>query len=144
MPEKVCILPSSELTTVFGKIGRQASYIVCENLCPGKIVLGCMPALFTDVEEDIDFITDFPVITLEGHPMHHAAKLVKKYSQGVDAEIDIEELLKENNIGTLDSSPEKLGPNGKIAVNFLSKHVSNIVRDLLHPGSGPRHNKGTP
>ena len=107
MPEKVCILPSSELTTIFGKIGRQSSYIVSENLCPGKIVLGCMPALFTGVQEDIDFITDYPVITLEGHPMHHAARLVRKYSQKVDLEIDIEKLLKRNKLDVTDSSDRK-------------------------------------
>ena len=131
MPEKVCILPSSELTTVFGKIGRQASYIVCEDLKPGKIVLGCMPALFSNVQEDVDFITRYPVITLEGHPMHHAAKLVKKYSQVVSAEIDIESLLKEAHIDVSDSSPEKLGPNGEKAVKFLAEYTAKKVAALL-------------
>jgi len=135
MPEKVCILPSSELTTVFGKIGRQASYIVCEDLKPGKIVLGCMPALFSNVREDVDFITQYPVITLEGHPMHHAAKLVKKYSQVISAEIDIENLLKEADIEVSDSSPEKLGPNGEKAVKFLAEYTAKAVDKLLtRPG----------
>lgn len=131
MPEKVCILPSSELTTVFGKIGRQASYIVCENLRPGKIVLGCMPALFSNVQEDIDFITQYPVITLEGHPMRHAAKLVKKFLQNATVEIAIEQLLKDNNIEVSDSSPEKLGPNGEKAVNFLAEYTAKAVDALL-------------
>ncbi len=129
--EKVCIFPSSELTTVFGKIARQASYAICGNLCPEKTVLCCMPALYAGVQEDIDFIIDFPVITLEGHPMHHAAKLVKKYSQDVAIEIDIEKLLKDNNIVVSDSTPEKLGQNGEKAVKFLSEHTSKIVNDLL-------------
>ncbi len=127
MPEKICILPSSELNTVYGKIGRQASYIICEELLHGKIVLGCMPALFSGVQEDIDFITDYPVVTLEGHSMHHAAKLVKKYSQKVDFEIDIEKLLKDNCIDASDSSAEKLGPNGKKAVKFLSERVVSLL-----------------
>ncbi|OIO33204.1 MAG: hypothetical protein AUJ70_03605 [Candidatus Omnitrophica bacterium CG1_02_40_15] len=131
MPEKVCIVPSSELTTVFGKIGRQASYIVCEDLKPGKIVLGCMPALFSNVQEDVDFIIRYPVITLEGHPMHHAAKLVKKYSQAISAEIDIENLLKEVNIEVLDSSAEKLGPNGEKAAKFLAEYTAKQVDKLL-------------
>jgi len=131
MPEKVCILPSSELTTVFGKIGRQASYIVCEDLKPGKIVLGCMPALFSEVQEDIDFITQYPVITLEGHPAHHAAKLVKKFSQDVAIEIDIEKFLKDTDIDASDSSPEKLGSNGEKAVKFLAKYTAKKVDALL-------------
>lgn len=131
MPEKVCILPSSELNTVFGKIGRQASYIVCEDLKPGKIVLGCMPALFSNIQEDVDFITQYPVITLEGHPAHHAAKLVKKFSQDVAVEIDIERLLKDNNIDVSDSSSEKLNPNGEKAVKFLAECTAKAVDKLL-------------
>ena len=131
MPEKICILPSSELTTVFGKIGRQASYIICEDLRPGKIALGCMPALFSKVQEDTDFITHYPVITLEGHPAHHAAKLVKSFSQKVAIEIDIEKLLKDNKINVIDSSPEKLGPDGEKAVKFLAEYTAKAVDALL-------------
>jgi hypothetical protein len=131
MPQKICISPSSELTTVFGKIGRQASYVVCEDLRPGKIALGCMPALFSKVQEDIDAITQYPVITLEGHPAHHAAKLVKNFSQKVAVEIDIEKLLKDNKIDVSDSSPQKLGPNGENAVKFLAEYTAKIVDKLL-------------
>lgn len=131
MLEKICVLPSSELTTVFGKIGRQASYIICDDLKPGKIVLGCMPALFSNVQVDIDFITQYPVITLEGHSMHHAAKLVKKFLQNVAVEIDIEKLLKDNDIDVSDSSPEKLGPNGEKAVGFLAEYTAKKVDTLL-------------
>lgn len=130
MPEKICILPSSELTTVYGKISRQASYIVCEDLMPGSIALGCMPALFSNVQEDVDFVKNYPVITIEGRPGHHAAKLLKKHSVKPAVEIDVEKLLKDVGIDVSDSSPEKLGPNGERAVKFLAEYASKAAHTL--------------
>ena len=127
MPEKICILPSSELTTVFGKIGRQASYVVCEDLLPGRIALGCMPALFSNVQEDVGFVKNYPVITIEGHTDHHAAKLLKKYSVKPAVEIDVEKFLKDNSMDISDSSAERLGPNGEKAVESLAAYIAKIA-----------------
>ncbi|MCX5715932.1 MAG: hypothetical protein NTV07_03555 [Candidatus Omnitrophica bacterium] len=132
MKNKICVWPSSELTSVFGTIGRQAAYLVCEKLRPQQTVLGCMPALFSGVQEDIGFARDLPIITLEGHHAHHADKLLKEYARDkVTIVVDVERLLKINLINVSDSSPQKLGPKGNKAVRFLAHYTAKIVDDLL-------------
>jgi hypothetical protein len=91
-----------------------------------------MPALFAGVQEDIDFAQNLPIITLEGHPRHNAAKLLKEYPRSKKTiVIDIKKFLKKNHLSVSDSSAEKLGPKGQRAVKFLAKHTAKLVDGLL-------------
>ncbi len=52
--------------------------MVHEDWRPEQTVLGCAPALNAGVQEDIDFIKLYPVITIESCEKDCAAKLVEK------------------------------------------------------------------
>jgi hypothetical protein len=106
--------------------------MICESLRPNQTVIGCIPALFKGVQEDIDFITNYPVITLEGHPAHFGAILLEEYPRDKEViEIDIESFLKDKRIEISDSTARALGANGEKAVKLLAEHTAKIVDELL-------------
>lgn len=63
---KVAILPCTGIGQVVGTITRQAAYRVCEDLCPEQTVLLCLPALVKGVQEDLDMVSECPVVVIEG------------------------------------------------------------------------------
>ena len=57
-----------------GDLTRELAYRLIDAVA-GQLVLGCLPALAAGVREDVDFIEQFPVVTLEGCPKACAAAI---------------------------------------------------------------------
>jgi uncharacterized metal-binding protein len=95
MPEKVTYQPCLGLTPVETTVGRQAGYLLAEELRPEKVALGCGPALNARVQEDIDFIEHYPVITVEGCDRCCAAILVRKFGVEPNVILVVPDVLRE-------------------------------------------------
>ena len=77
MADKVCLQPCLGLRKE-AVLGRQALYVVHEDLLPDQTVLGCGPALNANVQEDVDFINLYPVVAVEACELDCATKLGAK------------------------------------------------------------------
>lgn len=98
MPEKVTLQPCLGLTPVETTVGRQACYLVAEELRAGKANLGCGPALNARVQEDLDFIEYYPIIAVEGCDRCCASRLVRKFGQEPEVAVIVPEVLREAGI----------------------------------------------
>ena len=130
MADKVCLQPSLGLRKE-AVLGRQALYVVHEDLRPETTVLGCGPALNANVQEDIDFIEMYPVMAVEACDLDCATKLVDKKGKKVARTVRVPELAEELSID-LSSLPE--GENiadDHPAVQSMAKRIAEMVDELL-------------
>jgi hypothetical protein len=80
---------NSSLTT----IGRQASYAAYLELGAENADLGCAPALYAEVEEDVEFILQDNVIAIESCQAQCANHLVAEKGGAVSATVRVDEVL---------------------------------------------------
>ena len=93
MPKKVCIQPCLGINENLTTIGRQASYAAHLKLGADRSDLGCAPALYADVQEDVDFLFNDFVIAVESCGGCCASHLVAEKGGPVHATIRVDELL---------------------------------------------------
>ncbi|MHA1369784.1 MAG: putative zinc-binding protein [Promethearchaeota archaeon] len=128
----VYILPCSGIGKVFGSIGREASYIIVNELAKGKTKLSCLPLIVKGKQELIDDIKENHVIVIDGCPLKCSYNDVKtatcKEPEGQFISTDI---AKENR----DLKPEKdiipLSKNAKQLARKLAEHISEKVDEIL-------------
>jgi uncharacterized metal-binding protein len=130
MAEKVCLQPCLGLRKE-AVLGRQALYVVHEDLRPDQTVLGCGPALNANVQEDIDFINMYPVIAVEACEENCATRLVDKKGQQARRTVRVTELAQEEN-ADLSGLPEGENiPTDHPAVQAVAKRLAEMVDELL-------------
>ncbi len=129
MADKVCLQPCLGLRKE-AILGRQALYVAHEDLRPDTTVLGCGPALNADVQEDVDFINDFPVLTVEACELDCAAKLIDKKAKTAARTVRVTDVAGDLGID-LDALPEQHIDCEHPAVQALAKHIAEHVDDLL-------------
>ncbi|MEA3401658.1 MAG: putative zinc-binding protein [Armatimonadota bacterium] len=96
---RVCVQPCLGINIPEATVGRQASYLAHEMLLgPECSDLGCSPALYADVQEDVDFILEDLVIAVESCERACATKLVRDKGGEVHATIRVQEVLAEEGI----------------------------------------------
>jgi uncharacterized metal-binding protein len=132
MAEKVCLQPCLGLRKE-AVLGRQALYVIHEDLRPDQTELGCGPALNADVQEDVDFITMFPVLAVEACDLDCATKLIDKKGKQAARSIRITDVASDLGID-LDALPEHHIDCDHPAVQTLAKHLAEHVDDLLAAG----------
>lgn len=131
MNDKVCIQPCNGITTAIGTVVRQAGYKVCEDLKPGITALGCNPALYHDVDEDVFFIQEYPVVAIEGCDERCATKLVEMKGEKVAVTIFAPEVLRQAGIDLEGETREQLGEKGGRAVDAVARAAAEGVDRLL-------------
>ena len=129
MAEKVCLQPCLGLRKE-SVLCRQAFYVVHEDMRPEETVLGCSPALNANVQEDIDFITLYPVLAMEACEKDCATKLVAEKGQQAARTVRVVELAKELGI-ELSSLPEHHIEADHPAVQAMAKRVAGMVDEML-------------
>lgn len=65
--KRICIFPCGGMKKVEATVARIASYIVNEDLLPGKTMLMCVPAFLRGVEEDILMVENNPSVVIDCH-----------------------------------------------------------------------------
>ena len=91
---KVAVLPCTGIGQVVGTIARQAAYRVCEDLCPRETILVCLPALVKGVQEDIDMVSECPVIVIEGCKENCAAHALAARGPAPSATVSVPDVMK--------------------------------------------------
>jgi uncharacterized metal-binding protein len=132
MPDKVTLQPCLG-TDAVSVLARQACYVVHEEHRPDQTSLGCGPALNATVQEDIDFIRDFPVLALESCDKVCATKLVAKMGEQASTTMMVRQEL-----AGLGIEPEGL-PTGHLpcedpTVQALAQRILAEVDRLLAGG----------
>jgi len=129
MAEKVCLQPCLGLRKE-AVLGRQALYVIHEDLLPDETVLGCGPALNANVQEDVDFINLYPVVAVEACELDCATKLVAKKQQTAARTVRIVEVLKELGLDVA-ALPEEHIEAEDPAVQAVAKRIAEHVKELL-------------
>jgi hypothetical protein len=94
MAKTVCIQPCLGLNDNLTTIGRQGAYLAHQTLGADRAHLGCAPALYAEVQEDVDFIFNDFVIAVEACEKCCANHLVGEKGGVTHATIRVDELLK--------------------------------------------------
>lgn len=92
MPDRVCLQPCLGSTSAAATVGRQATYAALAHL-GRQADLGCAPALFAEVPEDVIFIQQDYVLAIESCDKLCANHLVTQKGYEVHATIRVDELL---------------------------------------------------
>lgn len=129
MADKVCLQPCLGLRKE-AVLGRQALYVIHEDLLPEETVLGCGPALNANVQEDVDFINLYPVLAVEACELDCATKLVAKKKRQAARTVRIAELMDELGLD-LDALPEEHIDVEDPAVQAVAKRIAEHVKELL-------------
>ena len=130
MPEYVCLQPCLGINHTLTTVVRQACYVVAEDLLPGKIHLGCSPALNAGVLEDVDFIMNDYVVTIEACDKACATKLVKREGGNVHAALMAEDVAKEEGISAEGESPEFFDTEHPWVQKFAQR-IASVCEGLL-------------
>ncbi len=129
MADKVCLQPCLGLRKE-AILGRQALYVVHEDLRPDTTVLGCGPALNANVQEDVYFINMYPVLAVESCELDCATKLVSKKGKNAAVTLRVSDLMKTLRID-LAALPEHEIDTGDAAVQAIAKRIAEQVDALL-------------
>ncbi|MCC6443071.1 MAG: hypothetical protein IT210_06385 [Armatimonadetes bacterium] len=132
MEKAVTLQPCLGLNSLESTIGRQACYAVAEDMRPGKINLGCSPALYARVWEDIHFIEAFPVIAVESCEKACANKIIREeFGQTVTRTLYVQDILKEAGF-LLEGKPRKeIEPIASEPVQIVARKIAEEVDRLL-------------
>jgi uncharacterized metal-binding protein len=134
MPDKICLQPCLGIESVESTIGRQACYLAHEQLLgPEKSDLGCAPALYAEVQEDIDFIRNDYVLAVESCNNRCANVLVAEKAGEVHATVMVEEVLQRAGIDATGLPREHL-PLDHPAVKAVAEEIVRVSEELLSRG----------
>ena len=134
--KKVYIIPCSGIGKVFGSIGREATYIVVNELAKGKAVLECLPLIVKGKKEVIEELKASKVITIDGCPLKCSYNDLKEVIGKVDAQFLTTDIVKENRGLKPEPSIIPIGENAKQLSRKLAEKVSTKVNKLLDGNEG--------
>ena len=134
MPERICLQPCLGIESVESTISRQACYLAHEQLLgPGRSDLGCAPALYAEVQEDIDFIRNDYVVAVESCDKRCANVLVAEKDGEVHATVMVEDVLAKAGINPSELPREHL-PLDHPAVKAVAEEIARVSEELLSKG----------
>lgn len=128
--KKVIIIPCSGIGKSFGTIGREATYIVTDELQPDKTGTLCLSLLTMKDSESQKLVQNHPTITIDGCPSLCAKINVEKSGGKPIQSYKVYDVyrehrnLKSKKISTLDE-------NGVQLARILAGKVSERVTELL-------------
>lgn len=127
----VYIIPCSGIGKVFGSIGRDAAYLVVNELAKDKTSNECLPLIVKGKKEVIDKLKSNRVIVIDGCPLKCAYYDINEAIGKVDAQFLVTDLIKKYR----DIKPEtdiiKLGNNAEKMSQKLAEQILEKVNDLL-------------
>ena len=131
MTKKVAILPCTGMGQVVGTIARQIGYRVCDDLRPDKTLLVCLPALVKGVQEDIDYISQNPVVVIEGCKNYCATYALELKGANPALTVFIPDFLKKTKIKVKREARRNLRKEELEVVEVCAKEVVRCVDELL-------------
>ena len=129
--KKVYIIPCSGIGKALGTIGREATYIVADELQPSKTDTLCLSLLTMKDPESQRIIQSHPTITIDGCPKFCAKINVEKCG-GVPIEsFKVFDIYREHK-DLKSPSVSNIGENGFKLAKILAELVSEKINDIFH------------
>ena len=128
---KVCLQPCLGINRAASTVGRQACYLAHEVLLgPERTDLGCAPALYAEVEEDVEFIRKDHVIAVESCEKRCANHLVEEKGARVAASVMVQEVLRAAGFDP-DALPVEHLDIDHPAVKAVAEEICRVAEQLL-------------
>lgn len=127
--QKVIIIPCSGIGKAFGTTGREATYIVVEEMRNGKADTLCLSLIVVGDEKSKKLIKSLPCISVDGCPLECAKKNIEFSKGKVEARFRVIDVFKDykdlrtENVTFLDE-------NGKKLTELLAKKIAEKVDEL--------------
>ena len=131
--KKVGVTACTGINDPNGTVARLAIYKVLEELRPNDTVLICLPALAAEVEEDVDFVRDYPAIVLDGCEKGCAQKVFAKFQSNIVGTFSVADYRAQYP----DLEPESvlvLGPGGEELASIIAADIATKVDEVLNNG----------
>ncbi|MCW3997553.1 MAG: putative zinc-binding protein [Candidatus Bathyarchaeota archaeon] len=128
--KKVAIAACTGLDQPLGTVARMAAYQVLDVLRPNSTVLLCPPALIAEVEEDVVFIQENPVLVIDGCSEGCCERIVRDRGGKIASIVNAQEIqLRSNNLQP--KSRRILGIQGEKLVNLVAKQAAVEVNRIV-------------
>ncbi|MFW9874860.1 MAG: putative zinc-binding protein [Candidatus Thorarchaeota archaeon] len=131
LEKKVFIIPCSGIGKVFGSIGREATYIVVNELAKGKVELECLPLIVKGKQEVIEKLKASKIIVIDGCPLKCSYNNLIEQVGNVDVQIMTTNVVKENRDLKPEPSIIPIGKNTKVLSQKLAEQLAKKVDELL-------------
>jgi uncharacterized metal-binding protein len=118
---KTIIIPCSGIGKAFGTVGREATYLITEELAKEKTDTTCLPLLLID-EEARKLVNNSSCITIDGCPLACAKKNVEFVGGQVQKSFQVLEVIKKNR-GLRTKEITQIDENGKKIARILAEEV---------------------
>ena len=129
MSKKVCFQPCLGLKHNLSTIGRQGCYLAAQRLGRDRADLGCAPALYANVQEDVDFLFNDWMVAVESCDQGCANHLVAEKGGPVHATVRVDELLAAQGFD-LASLPREHAPLDHPAVVAVADELVRVAAAL--------------
>ena len=129
MPKAICLQPCVGINDNLTTIGRQACYAAHLQLGEDNSHLGCAPALYAEVEDDVEFIRSDWVIAVESCEKECANHLVAEKKGQVHATVRVDELLAGAGL-EVPSLPREHAPLDHPAVVAVADEIMRVASAL--------------
>ena len=128
--DRVIIIPCSGIGRVFGSVGREAAYLVVEELRPDKTATVCLSALVMGDEEAQACVQAHPTIAIDGCPKACAQKNIALAGGRVGAALPVFEVFKQHR-ALKSEAITVLDEKGRLLAQLLAERVAEKVDELL-------------
>ena len=136
--KKAIIIPCSGIGKAFGSVGREATYIVTDELRPDSTRTVCLSLLTMGDEEARASVQGSPTITVDGCPKACARRNVEASGGAPAADFRVVDVYRANRELKVDSVLQ-LGDNGRRLARLLADQVAAEVDRILAAGEEVRH-----
>jgi uncharacterized metal-binding protein len=126
---KVLIIPCSGIGKAFGSIGREATYMVVDEMRPGETDTLCLSLLTLGDDEAKERVRRHPVITIDGCPKACAELNVKSVGGRSAANLKVVDTYREHPDLKVPSVLD-LGEPGRKLASFVAERVVMTVDAL--------------
>jgi hypothetical protein len=129
MSKKVCLQPCLGINENLTTIGRQGCYLAHIKLGGERCDLGCAPALYAEVQEDVDFLFNDWMIAVESCEKQCANHLIAEKGGPVHVTVRVDELLAAQGFD-LASLPREHAPLDHPAVVAVAEEIIRVAEEL--------------
>ena len=128
--KKVLVIPCSGIGKAFGSVGREATYLVVEDLRPTQTDTLCLSRLTMGDQEARRLVAEHATITIDGCPKACAQVNVEASGGKPVANLRVVDIYRQNRALKVDSVLE-LGENGRQLARILADKVTDEVDRIL-------------
>lgn len=129
-PKKIGVTACTGIDMPDGTVARMALYKVLDELRKEETVLICLPALAAEVEEDVEFVRDYPVLLLDGCSKNCALNVFNDFKSNIVRKFNVEEYRKRFP-HLKPGSVLDMGKDGEELANIIAADIAKAVDEVI-------------